>query len=204
MKVLHILSIAGVPSIISFFFNKLEKGQSQIFYLKKNDLSTHIANFYDGREYSRLRYLIASGILQSHNYDIIHIHGEELLIPFFKISGKKIVLHYHGSDIRRPERSVDKKRIFARSLADLIVYNAKSMEKKIITKKKVKKEFLPNLIDTDHFFPRENNRKGNLSVTSSNHDKIKDIKTIKEQVGMCVTLQVWPKVMFTRKLRQFM
>ena len=64
-------------------------------------------------------------------FDIIHIHGAETLIPLFKLLGKKIVLHYHGSDINEKSRSKSYKRIFCRSMADLIIFNGKKMEENI-------------------------------------------------------------------------
>lgn len=181
INILHVLDMAGVPSIISHYQNKMKFTNSKLIYHKKNNVDWNIARFYDGMEFQKFHQLIIHGLKIGKNYDIIHIHGAETLIPIFKIIGKKIILHYHGSDIRHPGRSEDRKRIFCRSLADFIIYNAKSMEEKIITYKKTPTEFLPNLIDSEHFSNKKfKNRKKGLIITSSNHDKINTIKTVKE------------------------
>jgi hypothetical protein len=179
-KVLHILDIAGIPSILSHYYNKLGKGKSELFYHEKNSISSSISRFYEGVPFEKFRNLLFVALIKSFHYDIIHIHGAETLIPLFKVSGKKIVLHYHGSDINEQKRSFDKKRIFARSMADLIIYNGKNMENKIITSKKVQKEYLPNPIDTEHFSPDNENRRGALSFVSNNLDKEKTINAIRK------------------------
>lgn len=68
-------------------------------------------------------------------------------------------------------------------MAELILFNSKNMKEKIITSKEVRKEYLPNLVDTDHFFVKNINRLGRLSITSSNHDKEKTIEAINKEVG---------------------
>jgi len=178
IKVLHILDIAGVPSILSHFYNKYGNGSSDIIYHQKNNFSQNISKFYGGKSFSKFRELIKYGFLNSRNYDIIHIHGAEIIVPLFKITGKKIVLHYHGSDINEKNRSLSKKRIFCRSFADLIIYNGNNMEKNIITFRKIPKKFLPNPVDTEHFHPIENKRRGNLSFVSNNLDKKKTVEAI--------------------------
>lgn len=178
INILHICDIAGVPSILSHFYNKYGDGHSDIIFHKKNNFSHNISNFYGGKSFKKFRDLVKYGILHSKDYDIIHIHGAETLVPIFKITGKKIVLHYHGSDINEKNRSSSKKRIFCRSLADLIIYNGKKMEENIITFRNVPKKFLPNPVDIEHFHPVENIRSGNLSIVSNNLDKEKTIKAI--------------------------
>ena len=178
INVLHVLDIAGVPSILSHFHTKYGYGNSDIVFHKKNNFSYNISTFYGGKLFKKFRDLIIYVLLKSKNYDVIHIHGAETLVPIFKITGKKIVLHYHGSDINQKERSLNKKRIFCRSLADLIIYNGKNMEKNIITFRNVPKKFLPNPIDTEHFHPRKNTRSHNLSFISDNLDKEETVKSI--------------------------
>jgi len=177
-KVLHVLDIAGVPSILSHFYNKLGKGNSTLIYHEKNSVSSSISRFYDGMSFKKYRNLLIWGILNSSRFDIIHFHGAETLIPLFKLSRKKIVLHYHGSDINEKSRSKSKKRIFCRSMADLIIFNGKKMEENIITNKKVRKEYLPNIIDTDHFSKNVQNKSDALSFVSSNLEKDKTSQAI--------------------------
>ena len=89
-------------------------------------------------------------------------------------------MHYHGSDIRHPGRAESKKRIFCRSLADTILYNAENMLDRIITNKDVEKKFIPNLIDTKHFSSKQVKNGRSLIITSSNHDKKKVLEKSKE------------------------
>lgn len=179
-NIFHVLDIAGVPSILSYFHHKLGFGKSELIYHEKNTVSASISRFYEGKSFNKFRNLLLYAIFNGRKFDIIHIHGAEKLIPVFKLTGKKIVLHYHGSDIRDPQRAKNRTRIKFRSMADLIVYNAKNMEPNIITSSNVRKEFLPNLIDTNHFVKRNNHRSGNLSITSGNHDKDSTINAIKK------------------------
>ncbi len=177
-KVLYVLDIAGVPSILSHYYNKLEKGRSALIYHEKNSVSSSISRFYKEMSFKKYRNLLKWAIFNCSKFDIIHIHGAETLIPLFKLSGKKIVLHYHGSDINEKSRSKSKKRIFCRSIADLIIFNGKKMEENIITNKIVRKEYLPNIIDTDHFSKKDQNKSGSLSFVSSNLDKNKTKEAI--------------------------
>jgi len=180
VDVLHILDIAGVPSIISHYYNKLNMGKSKLIYNEKNSFSYSISKFYEGQSFKKFHRLLLNGLVESLKYDLVHIHGAEILIPFFKIFGRKVVLHYHGSDIMEPGRSTSKWRIFCRSMADLIIFNADYMKPKIITSKKVRIEFLSNPIDIEHFSSRNEKKYGCLSIVSSNLDKEKTIQKIKK------------------------
>lgn len=175
-KILHVLDIAGVPSILSYYYNKLNKGKSDLIYHEKNSFSSTISRFYGGKSFQKYRSLLLKGFFKSFQYDIIHIHGAEILIPFFKLTGKKIVLHYHGSDINDKKRSRNKIRIFCRSLADLIIYNGKKMESNIITNRSVQKLYLSNPVDINHFHNKNKKRSGKLIIVSGNLDKQKTIE----------------------------
>lgn len=177
---MHLNDVAGIASILSRYQNKNQKGKSDLFYRKNNDFTSYISNYYDGISFRKFRKLIFSSLVQSFQYDIIHIHSTEFLVPFFKMLGKKVVLHYHGTDIRNPKNSVNKKKIFARSMADMIIYNAENMYSKIITFRDVKKRYLPNPVDTDLFRPRENKRTNGISYISTSLDKERTKKAIQD------------------------
>lgn len=179
IDILHVLDIAGIPSIISRYYNKLNKGKSDLIYHEKNSFSSSISRFYDGIPYGRFRKLLLSGFVKSFQYDIIHIHGAETLIPLFKITGKKIILHYHGSDINEKNRSLSKRRIMLRSMADMIIFNGKNMETNIVTCREIRKEYLANPVDT-RLFSATNTKHGKVSFVSSNLNKEKTIEAIKK------------------------
>jgi len=180
IKVLHLLEIGGSVSIMSHFFNKLQAGKSHYIYLKKNKISSTVSRYYDGQSFDRFILLIISSFFKSFSYDIIHIHSEELLIPLFKLTGKKIALHYHGSDIRESNRSKKRIRSWCRDRADVIFYNGENMLDRIVTKKNIKKIYLPNPIDTDLFKSNIEKKHGNLILVSSNLDKEKTISEAKK------------------------
>ena len=179
VSVLHILDMAGVPSILSFYYNKF-KDKSELNYHLKNSFSRSISEFYQGRKYKKFRKLLVSSFFQSFNFDVIHIHGAEILVPIFKITGKRIVLHYHGSDINEREKSQKKWRVICRSMADLIIFNGIEMEKQIITIRNVPKKYLSNPVDTNHFCSKNQKKSGRVSIVSSNLDKEKTIEAIQK------------------------
>lgn len=171
--------MAGIASILTHHYNKMGKGKASLIYHQKNKMSSEISEFYGGKSFSKFRFLLITGLKQSRKYDIIHIHGAEILIPIFKITGKKIILHYHGSDINDEKRSNSIKRIICRSMANLIIYNGLKMNNKIKTIKNVRKEYLPNPIDTEHFHSSIMKKNDSVSFVSSNLDKEKTVIAIK-------------------------
>lgn len=178
IKVLHILDMAGVSSILTHYYNKIGNGHADLIYHQKKNISLEISEFYEGKAFSKFKFLLITGLKNSIKYDIIHIHGAEILIPLFKITGKKIILHYHGSDINDEKRSNSIKRIICRSMADLIIYNGKEMKDKIKTIKNIRKEYLPNPVDIEHFHSTIKNKIGSVSFVSNNLDKEKTIESI--------------------------
>ena len=179
VSVLHVLDIAGVSSILAFYYNKLIDN-SEINYHSKNSVSKTISEFYVGKKYKKFRDLLIDSFFHSFKFDIIHIHGAEILVPLFKITGKKVVLHYHGSDINQEYRSKSKWRILCRSMSDLIIFNGIEMEKQIITIRNVPKKYLSNPVDTNHFNSKNQKKNGRVSVVSSNLDKEKTIESIQK------------------------
>ncbi len=206
MKVLHLIDLAGIASIISHYQNKYNLGKSDLFYHKKNDFSSTISNYYEGKSFKKFKKLLFSSLRQKNNYDIIHIHSVEYLVPLFKILGKKVILHYHGTDIRKPGNSLNKKKIFCRSLADMIIYNAENMLPKIITFRDVKKRFLPNPVDIDLFRITKNKKNGGISYISGNLDKNKTIEAIQEVMSTEIidpTIQQIPYPLMNKILSKY-
>lgn len=99
MKVLHIWNTAGVGSIISRELNMVQEVECKVV-AKKNKFnfdSEETISVVGGSKSCALY-----GLLIAKNYDIIHVHTVDVLIPIFrKIYPKKtIILTYHGSEIR--------------------------------------------------------------------------------------------------------
>lgn len=165
MRVLHILDMAGIGSMACYYLNK-HGVESEIYYHKKNNIGSQISEFYKARPFPRFKKLLVTAILNARKYDIIHIHSAEILVPIFRILGKKVILEYHGSDINESRR-YGIIRTICRSMADVIIYNDISMN--IHTMKNTKKIFLANLIDQEHFKPSKvENKKPALSLVSDN------------------------------------
>ena len=142
--VLQISGAAGLGSLL----NKYRKAGNS-FYVKKNSLSSRLNEYYGGKSFPNMKKLIINAIFHRKKYQIIHIHGSELLVPIFKLFNKKVVLHYHGSDINIIGRNNNPFRIICRSLAGIILIADPHMKPKTIGEKQIIS--LPNLIDTNSF-----------------------------------------------------
>ena len=65
-------------------------------------------------------------------------------------------------------------------MADVIIYNQRIHRDKIITIRKVRKEFHPNAVDMDLFKPMNLHRKGNFALLSDNLDRNETLKELKK------------------------
>jgi len=163
-RVLHISGVAGVGSLLTMY-RKI--GSS--FFVDRKNLSASMNLWYGGKPFPNMKKLMMWAVLAMQNYDIIHIHGFEILIPVFKLFGKKVVLHYHGSDINIKSRNNNVFRIICRSLADVILIGDPKMKPKVIGKKQI--TFLPNMTDTKSFSNVHINKNGKaLCFISKNLD----------------------------------
>lgn len=178
INVLHLFEMAAGPTIQTYFYRKFGYGNSWV--ISKVREHTVIDHYGIVEKYPRVRDVILEGLKRCNsNVDIVVIHGSEFAVPIFKIlTRKKIVLQYHGSDINLDSRSRNPFRILFRSMADAIIYNQKSHLKKIITIRKVRKEFHPNAVDTDLFRPRGISRSGTLALLSNNLDRKKTLELL--------------------------
>jgi len=184
INVLHILDMIGGSSIQSHFYNKCGYGQSVVLYHKKPSKKNAVVDFYNKAiPFPYVRSIVLEGLrmCRSDEIDIIHLHQAEILVPIFKLlTNKKIVLQYQGSDILDPKRSRNIFRIIFRSMADTIIYNQKAHLKKIITIRKLPKEYHVNAVDTDHFKPQNKPKKGILAFISDNLNKKATLKLLEK------------------------
>jgi len=181
INVLHLFEMAAGPSIQSHFYKKFGYGKSWVL---SKYISKSLIGFYcEVENFPRVRHAILAGLKRCKNdeVDIVFIHGTEFAVPIFKIlTRKKIILQYHGSDINLPGRSHNLLRIICRSMANAIIYNQKSHLDKIITIRKIRKEYHPNAVDTEHFKPQNKNRNGSLTFISSNLNREKTMEELKK------------------------
>ena len=180
IDVLHINDVAGAPALLSHFHKKFGLGNSLLVYRKTRGAC--VASHYDANiGCERFRYMVVKALKIARNFDVIHLHSIETLIPLLKLfTRKKIVLHYHGSDINHPGRSKNIIRIICRSMADMILYNQELHKEKIRTITNVKRHFIENGTDTDMFFDKNSNKKNTLAFISSNLDKKKSVEFIRK------------------------
>jgi len=162
LKVFHVLDMAGQGSILNHFLNKYTTIQSTSYYIIKGKNIDMINNYYDSIPFKNIKQLILH--IYKLKFDIAHIHSAEILVPFFKLLGKKVVLHYHGSDINIISRQTSKIRKLCRNMADLILYNDKDM----IIPTTTKRVYFPDIIDTELFKKDNQIKEGNLIIISNN------------------------------------
>lgn len=192
MRILHLLDMAFIAQITSYFLNK--RGIKSDCFITKNPIPK-----YNAICYRQLRYLIKDAILKAKNYDIIHIHSVELLVPIFKFLGKKVVLHYHGSDILSGTRSKSIIRNLCRRMADIIIYNSNDMY--YLLKRYQNVYYLPNLVDDEIFQPHSKGI-GNLAIISSNNLDVK--KTLAKLPKDCEILDSCKQKIPYEKMPEFL
>lgn len=166
-KIMQLFDMAGTAPQINYFLNK-NNIQSKCFVITKPNMKS-MYDYYKIKPYPRFRQTLLTAIKSAKNFDIIHIHSVETIIPIFKLLGKKVILHYHGSDINGNGRSKNLKRILCRMMANYVIYNAEIMKPKLIGVKENKKIYLPDFIDTELFKPNGTG-KGSTIIVSSNLD----------------------------------
>ncbi len=183
INILHLTDMAGGSSIQSYFWKKFNLGKTWLFVQQKSKHTPVVKYYNEAKILPRFRDIIIEGLqlCKTESVDIIWIHQAELLVPIFKLfSNKKIVLSYQGSDINEKRRSINPIRIISRSFADLIIYNQKDHLSKILTIKKIQKEYVVNAVDTDLFFDKELKKSGNLAFISDNLDRVKTMNLLKK------------------------
>ncbi len=164
--------MAGQALILNHFLNK-GGIKSKSYYVQKNN---GINEYYDGLAFANIKVLLRT--VWREKFDIAHIHSAEILVPFFKLLGKKVILHYHGSDINMSSRKKSTARRICRNTANLILYNDTDMT--IPTKTKC--IYFPDIIDTDLFRNNKQPKSGGLIIVSNNLNTQKTIANVPKSV----------------------
>lgn len=147
MKVLQLFNTGGTPYVFSKELrsygieSKVLVGVEKFSYdrlwlhlVPEQELVQVVIGYQDFRN---------SILLYARNYDIIHIHYFDELIPLVYGLGKKIVMTYHGTDIRG--KWAEQEKIW--ELADKVTVTTKDLLEG--APKNV--EYVPNPVDTKHF-----------------------------------------------------
>jgi glycosyltransferase involved in cell wall biosynthesis len=111
MKILHVWNTAAVPSILSKFLRR--KGVASDVIMRgafdRYGFKKFYANCTTNYDVSVMDFFLIA-LKKASDYDIIHIHSVDKLVPLIKFCHKKpVLLHYHGTDIRGRGRNFIKK-----------------------------------------------------------------------------------------------
>lgn len=147
VSILHIWDVAGVACTLAKYQRKsghiadvikrhgFDKFKIMEFYQQKS-----IKSWYGGK-------FLKIAAKEAENYEVIHVHDLIKLVPLLKkkFPQKKIILHYHGSLLRK---TIPEIRREAEAKADKVLVSTPDLTQF------VDGTYLPNPVDTDHFFPR--------------------------------------------------
>ncbi|UCC39901.1 MAG: hypothetical protein JSV96_00090 [Candidatus Aminicenantes bacterium] len=146
MKILHIWNTTASGSTISKFMNRIYKTHSWVITRRQFDLYGHTT--YGETSKLGAKLFTLKTILKAMNYDIIHVHAFDKIIPYLKLiyPNKKILLHYRGTDIRGKWDS----RIKYWSKADIVFVSTEDL----LEDAPSGTIYIPRAVDTDFFYPR--------------------------------------------------
>ena len=152
IKILHIWNSTSSGSTISKFMDKIYKTHSWVITRKKFEIVDHTTY----GEISKLgaKLFTLKVLLMARNYDIIHVHAFDKIVPYLKLiyPNKKILLHYRGADIR----GIWDKKYKYWSKADLIFVSTED----ILEGAPSGTIHIPRAVDTDFFYPRGTSNPG--------------------------------------------
>ncbi len=152
MKILHIWDLAGVANITAKFMDRLYGTESYVMTRRVFDQFGW--NIYTKPLNDGATMFILKSLLKAREYDIIHVHALDKVVPFLKILYRKpVVIGYYGSSMR--ERWKARKKQWSR--ADLILYSTKDLLTDETPKEAM---WFPCPIDTDLFYPRPDFHRG--------------------------------------------
>lgn len=176
-KVIFLFDMAGVCSVLSKIMG------CELVYHDKENIGSEISRFYKRRGYRSFKKTLLMGIIKSLPCNIVHISSVDLVVPLFRLLGKKVVLHYHGSDLMDNPQSII--HLVARSFANAIVCNREDMMGKCNTLFPIRKEYLPNIVDDELFSTAKYPSKKSVCFVSSNLEKELIINKVKGLDSTC-------------------
>lgn len=155
MKVLHLWNTGGGPSVMA----RHSSYASRVLMARYMDPYDICACYGDvctvvDSPVLRSRYFGLRALIESRQYDIVHIHaGPKLFYWFHKFSSlfqkKRLIFHYHGSDIRLTPEEI---RLSIEKHADKILVSTPDL---LDYKLDVELTYMPNPVDTKLFARRE-------------------------------------------------
>ena len=152
MKILHINDLAGVAGALCKYLRKEGHQADLISYMQDKEFG--FVDFYGGRRFvdQQIMLYFLKGLIPK--YDIIHVHFSYPLLEWLYQFDKPIVMHYHGTEIAL--NSMD---------CQMLDYKCKKVlvagEQLLQYHKRA--EYLPTIVDTEHFYPIPELREGGNS-----------------------------------------
>jgi hypothetical protein len=151
-KILHIFNTAGVSNVLNYFLNS---------YPEKHNFSSKLitrlyyetfgfSEYYNDKIFKRRDEIFyAYLLLIAKKYDILHLNTTDKFLPFIRkaFKNKKIILSYHGTDIRG---KVNEREEYYKH-ADFVSVSTKELSQD-------KFEYIPNIIDFNHFNLKDNKK----------------------------------------------
>jgi hypothetical protein len=98
MKILHIWNTAGVPSLIAETMDRCYNTKSMVLSRRKFTPFHETYGLAVPGGFKRFQIHVIYHILK--DYDVFHVHTDQLVPIIKKLRRKPVILHYHGSRIR--------------------------------------------------------------------------------------------------------
>jgi hypothetical protein len=148
MNILHIWNTAAIPSILSKYLRRNGVISDVIArrVFDKYGFEEVYGNYTTTYDVSATKFYRVA-LQKASDYDVIHVHSIDKLVPLMKIRQKKpVLLHYHGTDIRGKGSSFVK-RVYRRFANITLVSTPDLLTDLPIA------VYLPNPVDLDLFKP---------------------------------------------------
>ena len=151
MKILHINDLAGVAGCLVKYLRKAGHEADLISFM--NDKEFGFTEFYGGRHFQNQQIMLyyLKGLIPK--YDVLHVHFTYPLLEWLYQFNKPIVMHYHGTEIATQTHEC---RIADRKCRAVIVAGQQLMQYH------PRAQYLPTIVDTDHFYPRNVKKNGKI------------------------------------------
>ena len=179
MRVLHLWEWAGIASILSHYLR--QRGHESIV-LKSQDYFGYLPFYGQSLLHGSSSTCIERAMQIGKSFDVIHVHAIPRAVFQLRKAypNKKIIMHYHGSEARGGNSKFYDD---VRSKVDHVFVSTKDLQEYV-----GKSEWLPNIVDTDHFKLRYIGKGEGCLAIYSGKFKQKDAENIISKMDMHVEL----------------
>jgi glycosyltransferase involved in cell wall biosynthesis len=161
MKILHLYNPAGIAIILAKYMDQIYGTKSSVVdAANHSDATANVGLSNNGEVLSSHKRIFAlQCLLKSANFDLIHTHGYDRIVPYLKIvyPHKPVVLQYHGTDIRN--RWLLRKQYWSK--ANLVLYSTKDL---LEPETPSTAQFIYRPVDTEIFYPINQHKNKNTAI----------------------------------------